>query len=970
MSDLRPKGRLFRKYVAVLFVLVGGLLAVSSLIHLYFSYQEVKTALARIEREKAVAAAMQIEGFIREIERQVRGTIQHAFDDPGQARDQREIDYLRLLRNVPAIAEIRHINGAGREEIRISRIDLDVINSQDDFSRDVTFLETKSGKTYFSSVYFRNESEPYMTIAVPEGEDPIQVTAVEVNLKSIWDVVSQIKIGKTGYAYAVDARAHLVAHPDISMVLQMRDLSTLPYVHAALARGSALPGHEDLATITQGLHGEQVLVTHAAITPLGWLVFVEQSLGEAFMPLRAPIIRSVSLFLVGLVLSVLASVAFSRRMVTPIQTLQAGAAQIGAGALDQRINVHTGDELEMLAGQFNQMAAQLQESYANLEQKVEARTRELSEALEQQTATSEILRVLSRSPTELQPVLDAVVENAARVCGATDATIYRIIGETLEPVASYGSLHAMAIRLGPDSMTGRAVVNRQTVHVHDLAAVSKEEFPEGRVFQNDMGHGTILVTPLLREAIPLGAILISRREVRPFSERQIELLESFADQAVIAIENVRLFQELQARTGELARSVEELKALGEVSQAVSSTLNLETVLTTSVVRAVQLSGTTGGVVYEYDETTQAFHPRVTHQMGEELVEAVRATPIRLGEGAIGQAAVARAPVQVPNTLDEREYGTTRLRPILARLGYRSLLAVPFLREERILGGLVVWRQEVGEFLPEVVHLLQTLATQSVLAIENARLFREIEEKGHQLESASRHKSQFLANMSHELRTPLNAILGYTELILDNVYGEIGEKIRDVLVRLEKSGRHLLSLINDVLDLSKIEAGQLTLVPAEYSMKEVVQTVFTGVESLASEKSLALKATVSPNLPLGYGDERRISQVLLNLVGNAIKFTEVGEVRVEVSISDKAFLVFVSDTGPGIAPTDQAKLFEEFHQVDSSSTRKKGGTGLGLAIAKRIVEMHGGQIWLESSLGKGSTFCFTLPIQVEKQTEAT
>jgi GAF domain-containing protein len=512
----------------------------------------------------------------------------------------------------------------------------------------------------------------------------------------------------------------------------------------------------------------------------------------------------------------------------------------------------------MLAGQFNSMAAQLKESYAGLERKVEERTHDLTEALEQQTATAEILRVISSSPTDIQPVLDAVAENAARLCAADDTVILQTEGDVLKPVAVYGALGAMPLPLTRGSVTGRAVIDRTTVHVEDLTAQGEADFPEGRVRQRRIGHRTMLATPLLREGIPIGAIAIRRLEVRPFSVKQIRLLETFAHQAVIAIENVRLFQELQTRTGELARSVEELKALGEVGRAVSSTLNLETVLTTIVVRAVQLSGTSGGVVYEYDETKREFHMRVAHQMGDELVEAVRTAPIRLGEAAIGRAAVSRAPVQVPDILDEREYDATRLRPILARLGYRSLLAVPLLREERIVGGLVVWRQEPGAFSAEVVHLLQTFAAQSVLAIENARLFREIEEKGRQLESASRHKSQFLANMSHELRTPLNAILGYTELILDNIYGEIGEKVRDVLVRLEKSGRHLLSLINDVLDLSKIEAGQLTLALAEYSMPDVVQTVLTAVEALAAEKKLALEVAVAPGLPRGHGDERWIS----------------------------------------------------------------------------------------------------------------
>ena len=290
--------------------------------------------------------------------------------------------------------------------------------------------------------------------------------------------------------------------------------------------------------------------------------------------------------------------------------------------------------------------------------------------------------------------------------------------------------------------------------------------------------------------------------------------------------------------------------------------------------------------------------------------------------------------------------------------------MPLLLEEQTFGGLIVYRSESGNFSPEAVNLLQAFATQSVLAIQNARLFREIGEKGQQLEIASKHKSQFLANMSHELRTPLNAILGYTELILDEIYGEVPEPLRDVLERVQQSGRHLLDLINDVLDISKMEAGQLTLSLNEYSMAEVVYTVSTAVESLATEKGLALKVDLAPELPQGKGDERRLAQVLLNLVGNAIKFTDAGEVQIQVTATDGVFTVAVADTGPGIAEADQQTIFEEFQQADSSSTRLKGGTGLGLAIVKRIVEMHGGRVWVESSLGKGSTFWFTLPVRVE------
>jgi signal transduction histidine kinase/HAMP domain-containing protein len=424
-----------------------------------------------------------------------------------------------------------------------------------------------------------------------------------------------------------------------------------------------------------------------------------------------------------------------------------------------------------------------------------------------------------------------------------------------------------------------------------------------------------------------------------------------------------LEEKVEVRTQELARSVEELQALGEVSQAVSSTLDLQKVLATIVAHAVELSETESGAIYEYDETNERFELRATHRMSEELIQAIRRAPVHLGETALGWAGVRREAVQIPDILEEPNYP---LRQIIERDGLRALLAVPLLREDRLIGGLVVRRRAPGQFEKETVDLLQTFATQSALAIQNARLFREIEEKGHELEIASKHKSDFLANMSHELRTPLNAILGYTELILDKIYGNVPEQIQEVLERVEQNGRHLLSLINDVLDLSKIEAGQLTLSLADYSMKEVIHTVVTAVESLAAEKNLELKVSVSPEVDYGKGDQQRISQVLMNLVGNAIKFTEAGEVEVDATASNDTFVVSVSDTGPGLSEGDQERIFEEFHQVDASSTRTKGGTGLGLAIAKRIVEMHGGRIWVESTSGKGSTFSFTIPVRVEEQ----
>ena len=380
-------------------------------------------------------------------------------------------------------------------------------------------------------------------------------------------------------------------------------------------------------------------------------------------------------------------------------------------------------------------------------------------------------------------------------------------------------------------------------------------------------------------------------------------------------------------------------------------------------RAVQLSGTEAGTIYEFDEQQKELLLRSTYGMSEELIAALRDQHLGVGEPIMTR----RSPVASRCRLRIfRANPPTPAQDIIARAGFRALLVVPLLGRDHVIGALVVRRKAPGAFPQNTVDLLKTFAAQSVLAIQNAHLFTEIDEKSRQLEIASQHKSQFLANMSHELRTPLNAILGYTELILDNIYGETPEKMREVLDRLQANGKHLLGLINDVLDLSKIEAGQLTLDLADYSLKDVVHTVFTAVELLATGKKLALTVDVAPKLPPGRGDERRLAQVLLNLVGNAIKFTDKGEVAIKATTLDGSFTVAVRDTGPGIAASDQGKIFEEFQQADNSATKRKGGTGLGLSIAKRIIGMHGGRIWVELDVGKGSTFAFTIPVTVERQ----
>ena len=1461
------RGRLFRKYLALILTLVTIALLVSGGISIYFTYQENKDALATLQHEKALAAASRIEQYIGQIEQQLAYAALPQLD-AGDV-ELRRIEFLKLLRQAPEVTDIAQIDPTGHEQIAVSRLGMDNVNSGKDRSGEPAFQNAKRSKAWFGPVYFRKETEPYMTIALRSGSDKGPVTVAEVNLKFIWDVVSRIKIGEKGKAYVVDGSGFLIADPDIGLVLRKTNLSNLAHVKSALERR----GSGEQAMVSEDLAGTPVLTAVAPIETLRWDVFVEQPVSEVYEKLNASILRTGLLLLVGLAISALGAYALARGMVRPIRTLEEGAERIGSGNLDQRIEVRTGDELESLADRFNRMTAQLRESYAGLERKVEERTKELQNSLEQQTAISEILRVISSSPTDVQPVLDAVAERAAYLCNSPYARVFLIDGDMLLAKANYvresgpSPGTALPTPLRRSTINGRAILERQTVHyadirplldsefpdarpnierdgtravlavpltreggaygsifvfrrepglfapaqvrlmetfarqaaiaidnvrlfnetrealeqqtaisevlrvisgspgdvrpmlnavaeralnlcdaaqsnivlvdgdalrcaaafgstrtlevgelmpltrgsvagravidgvsfqIEDLAAASVDEFPVGRELQrrvghhtalavplmrkdraigaiqlwrmdtraftdkqialvktfadqaaiaienvrlfnatkealeqqtavaeilrvisssptdvrptldaiaeraaqlcdasaasmylieNDelhhlaskgpspdpvshvdilpinrdsisgrallekqtievkdmlaegadyplsydiarrVGHRTVLVVPLYREGQPFGTILLRRKDVRPFSEREIALLRTFGDQAAIALENVRLFNETK-------EALDQQRASSEVLATISSSIADATPVFEKILEscerlfagkviAINLLGDDGRIhraAYhgpDEDKLTQALAGVSDRDSGTSLAITRRTVlhypdiatddevprGIRVGSSAVGVKSAIIAPMTWENTgigaiMVGRDYvgpfsdkeiallktfadqaviaiqnarlfnetnealeqqrasgevlaaisssiadtapvfdkimqscqrlfagklvrinlvgddglihggafsgpgaeevmklpprplddTTATGRAILQRRivhfadaehdpdlpeftrrlavisGNKSGIFAPMIWEGNGIGSIYVGREQAGPFSDKEIALLKTFADQAVIAIQNARLFREIQDKSAQLEVANKHKSEFLANMSHELRTPLNAIIGFSEVLLEKLFGDLNEKQHDYLNDIHSSGKHLLGLINDILDLSKVEAGRMELETSTFAIADALSNAMALIRERAQRHGIVLGQQVDAKLGEIVADERKFKQIMLNLLSNAVKFTpDGGRIDVLATREDSNAIIAVHDTGIGIAPQDQAAVFEEFRQVGTDYTKKQEGTGLGLALAKKFVELHGGRIWLESEPGKGSTFTFSIPL---------
>jgi signal transduction histidine kinase len=1001
------------KLAAALIGLVALVLLVNGAVNTWLNYNQAKSAALQVQEEKARSAAVRVGEFLADIETQLGWTTgaEWRFAKP----DQQRYDFNRLLRQVPAITELTYLDGQGREQLKVSRLEPDLVGSGKDFSSDPRFTQAVAEKIWFGPVEFRRGSEPYMMIALAHvGKQP-GVTVADVNLKLIWDVISAIRVGDKGYAFVVDGKGRLIAHPDLSLVLRDTDFSQLPQVRQALeANAAAEPGAAltpapsvGAAEIANGFDGAKVLTAYAVARKPHWIVFVQQPLSEALASVCRSLLQPLALLGLGLLLALIAGGVLARRMVVPIRRLQQGAEKLGAGDLTQRLDIHTGDEIETLADRFNQMAGRIQESYETLEAKVEARTRDLNEALQQQTATAEVLKVISRSAFDLRAVLDTLTHSAATLCNANYGLIFLREGEVYRARANFPrdderlrASDANPRTPGRGSMASRVALSGKVEQIPD---VSKDA--EYLLAPQDWQFGparALLGLPLLREGRVEGIFVLGRLEPGLFTERQIEIVQTFADQAVIAIENVRLFDEVQVRTKDLSEALQQQTATAEVLKVISgSAFDLQPVFDALVSSAVELCNARSGLICIRDGEVFRYRGSAGSGQTQSLMNYLEDHPATPGRGTIAGRVILSGKIEaIPDRLEDPEFAVP-----MSALGdeARALLGVPLLRNDAVEGVLIVSRLEPGHFAPRQIEVLQTFADQAVIAIENVRLFDEVQARTKELAASLddlrkaqdrliqseklASLGQLTAGIAHEIKNPLNFVNNFSALsreLLDELReliakaglgeaqrGEAEELIGMVAGNLDKvvtHGKRADSIVKNMLLHSREGSGERTSVNVNAMLEEALNLAYHGARAEKPGFKVTIEKSLDPDAGFVELYAQEMTRVLLNLIANgfyAVAKRSQSEpdgsyeptiTATTRNLSDRVAIA-IRDNGTGIPDEVKAKMFNPFF-----TTKPAGeGTGLGLSLSYDIVvKQHGGTLEVSTAPGAFTRFTIVLP----------
>jgi signal transduction histidine kinase len=1006
------RARLAAKLAAALIGLVILVLLVNGAINTWLNYNRAKSAALEVQEEKARSAAVRVGEFLADIETQLGWTT--GAEWRRTQPDQQRYDFVRLLRQVPAVTELSYLDGQGKEQLKVSRLEPDSIGGGKDFSKDPRFVQAVANKIWFGPVEFRRGSEPYMTIALAHVGRESGVTVADVNLKLVWDVVSGIRVGEKGYAYVVDDKGRLIAHPDLSLVLRDTDFSHLPQVKEALAsqapaepRASAMVAPRvGMAEIATAFDGNSVLTAYAVAPRTNWIVFVQQPLAEALASVYRSLLQTLALLGVGLLLALIIGGLLARRMVVPIRRLQQGAERLGAGDLSQRLDIHTGDEIETLADRFNQMAERIKESYETLEAKVEARTADLNEALQQQTATADVLKVISRSAFDLQAVWRTLVESASTLCEAPmglielrDGDVFRLVmqkgyGEAFERYLIENPLPA-----GPYSGTGRAAGTGEVSHITDVLQDPDYRLSEG---QRLGGYRANLAVPLLREHKVIGVFVLARPTPGPFTDRQIELVRTFADQAVIAIENVRLFDEVQARTRDLTEALQLQTATSDVLKVISrSAFNLQAVFDTLVASAVELCDAFSGTIVVRDGDVYRYRGSAGGGDSKTLTQYLAERPAAPGRGSMAGRVLSSGKVEaIPDRLVDAEFAV----PMDAH-GHaaRALLGVPLLGKDGIEGALLLTREEPGYFTDRQIAIVQTFADQAVIAIENVRLFDEVQARTRELAASlddlrnAQHRlvqseklaslGQLTAGIAHEIKNPLNFVNNFAALSRELIeelkdllaplkpddktkveIDQLTEMLEGNMAKVVQHGKRADSIVKNMLLHSRESSGEHRPVDLNAVVEESVNLAYHGARAEKPGFNITLLKNLDPSVGEVDLYPQEFTRVLLNLISNGFyaaskRKTDGGEAAFEPTLKASTrnlgdrIEIKIRDNGIGIPPEVKAKMFNPFF-----TTKPAGeGTGLGLSLSYDIiVKQHGGTIDVDTKPGEFTEFTILIP----------